>query len=84
MLSIDNVKWNKIDKKTETATIGEYRFIRPVNSKTISLDCPACKKMLNSTDDVESVKNSDVCEECYLIYYYKNKEAWENGWRPYK
>tara|TARA_B100000963_G_scaffold173582_1_gene150992 strand:+ start:2743 stop:2997 length:255 start_codon:yes stop_codon:yes gene_type:complete len=84
MLSIDNAKWNKIDKETETTKIGKYRFIRPVNSKTISLDCPACKKLLNNVDDIESVKNNDVCEECFLIYYYQNKEKWEKGWRPYK
>tara|TARA_Y200000002_G_scaffold350601_1_gene328034 strand:- start:773 stop:1027 length:255 start_codon:yes stop_codon:yes gene_type:complete len=83
MLSIDKVKWNKTDKNTEEATIGAYRFIRPTNSKTIPLDCPVCKEMLNNIDDIESVKNNDVCEQCYLIHYYSNKEKWENGWRPY-
>jgi hypothetical protein len=84
MLSIDEAKWNKIDKDTEVTKIGKYRFVRPVNSKTIPLDCPSCKKLLNNIDDIESVKNNDVCEECFLTHYYKNKEKWENGWRPYK
>lgn len=84
MLSIDKAKWDKIDKDTEVAKIGKYRFIRPINSKTISLDCPSCKKLLNNIDDIESVKNNDVCEECFLTYYYQNKEKWKNGWRPYK
>ena len=63
MLSIDEAKWDKIDKETEVAKIGKYRFIRPINSKTIPLDCPSCKKLLNNVDDIESVKNNDVCEE---------------------
>ena len=45
MLSIDEAKWNKIDKDTEVTKIGKYRFVRPVNSKTIPLDCPSCKKL---------------------------------------
>ena len=84
MLSIDKVKWNKIDKDTEVTKIGKYRFIRPINSKTIPLDCPSCKKLLNNVDDIESVKANDVCKECFLVHYYQNKEKWENGWRPYK
>ena len=84
MLSIDKAKWDKIDKETETTVIGEYRFVRPINSKTVPLDCPSCKKMLNNVDDIQSAKDHDVCEECYLLYYYKNIEKWKNGWRPYK
>ena len=84
MLSIDEAKWNKIDKDTEVTKIGKYRFVRPVNSKTIPLGCPSCKKLLNNVDDIESVKNNDVCEECFLMHYYQNREKWENGWRPYK
>ena len=84
MLSIDNVTWEKIDKTTEVADINNYRFIRPVDSKILPLDCPSCKKLLCHVDDIESVKNNDVCEDCFLIYYYKNKEKWESGWRPYK
>ena len=84
MLNIDKAKWNEVDKDTESTTIGEYRFVRPINSKTISLDCPACKKILNNVDDIESVKTCDVCEECYLVHYYQNKAQWEKGWRPYK
>tara|TARA_Y100000114_G_C11547778_1_gene225707 strand:- start:296 stop:550 length:255 start_codon:yes stop_codon:yes gene_type:complete len=84
MLNIDEAKWNKIDDQTESTIIGDYRFIRPIGVKTVSLDCPSCKKLLNNVDDIESVKSNDVCEYCYLEHYYKNVEKWENGWRPYK
>jgi len=84
MLSLDNAKWDKIDKDTEVAEIGKYKFIRPVDSKTLPLDCPSCKKLLNNVDDIEAVRNNDVCEECFLIHYYQNIEKWKNGWRPYK
>ena len=84
MLSIDNVSWKKIDKTTEEAVINNCRFVRPIDSKTISLDCPSCKILLSNVDDIESVKRNDVCKDCFLIYYYKNKENWESGWRPYK
>ena len=38
----------------------------------------------NNVNDIESVKNNDVCEQCFLEHYYKNIEKWKNGWRPYK
>ena len=84
MLNIDKNEWKKIDKETEVCFINDVKFIRPINSKTITLDCPSCKKLLNNLYDIEHVKEKDVCELCYLEIYYKNKEKWENGWRPYK
>ena len=84
MSTLDEQQWIEIDKETEIAYINNCKFVRPVNSKTISLDCPSCKILLNNIDDINSVKNNDVCEHCYLVYDYKNKEKWENGWRPYK
>lgn len=84
MLNIDKKEWKEIDKETEVCYINEVKFIRPINSKTTSLDCPSCKNLLNNVDDIEHVKEKDVCEICYLEFYYKNKEKWENGWRPYK
>ena len=68
MLNINKQKWIKTDNETE---------------HTYFLGCKF-ETMLYNVDDIESVKNNDVCEQCYLIYYYSNKEKWEKGWRPYK
>ena len=79
-------KWHKIDnsleEKVKKVTGHTLRFIRPIDSKTYSLSCPVCNNIVSTTEDMESIKANDACEECYLIYYYKNKEEWEKGWRP--
>ena len=85
MLNINDQKnWKKIDENTEVSFWKEYKFVRPISSKTISLDCPCCKKLLNNVEDIDSVKENDVCQTCYLDFYFINKEKWEKGWRPYK
>lgn len=84
MLNINKQKWIKTDNETEYTYFLGCKFERPINSKTIPLSCPCCNIMLNNVDDIESVKNNDICEQCYLIHYYSNKEKWEKGWRPYK
>ncbi len=85
LMSIMNKKnWYRLDNETEEFIRKDIRFIRPVNHETVSIDCPCCKVLISTIEDVESVKKYDVCEECQIIYYYPNKEKWENGWRPYK
>jgi hypothetical protein len=34
--------------------------------------------------DVISAKEKNICNDCYEIYYYPNKEKWDKGWRPNK
>lgn len=83
MLNIDNAIWTSIDNKIEETFIEGVRYVRPKDSYTLSLDCPCCKLLIATVEDVECLKKNDVCESCYLIHYYKNKEKWQNGWRPY-
>ena len=78
--------WSKIDdlleEKVKKIAGKTMRFVRPIESKTYKLSCPICNNIISTSEDMESVKQNDACEECYLIYYYKNKDAWEKGWRP--
>ena len=83
---LESNSWSNIASNLEEKVItihgNTIRFIRPLESVTYSLSCPICKNIISTSEDMESVKSNDACEECYLIYYYKNKEEWEKGWRP--
>lgn len=78
----DNKNWQKLDKETEELVIDNVRYVRPIDSKSISLDCEYCKILISTVEDVEHMKKSNVCESCYDLYYYPNKEKWDLGWRP--
>lgn len=82
MSVVDKSIWSNIDKEFEEAYVMGVKFVRPIEHNTVSLDCPICKKLLSTVEDVTSVRENDACEECYLSYYYTNKEKWEKGWRP--
>ena len=81
------MNWIRDKIKKFGDSLKKYTRRRPSKNEQENADwinCPSCKKLLNNVDDIESVKNNDVCEECFLTHYYQNKEKWENGWRPYK
>ena len=82
MSVLDKNIWYKIDKEFEEAIVKGIKFTRPIEHDTISIDCPICRNLLSNVEDVKSVRENDACESCYLIYYYKNKDKWEKGWRP--
>ena len=33
-------------------------------------------------EDVEMMKKEKVCDQCYEMFYYTNKDKWNKGWRP--
>lgn len=74
--------WHDIDNKHEEMFLHGARFVREKDHNTISLDCPVCKVLIATVEDVSSVKSCGACSNCYDIYYYPNKEKWEKGWRP--
>ena len=76
--------WRKIDNTHEEFVKKNIRFVREINDISLSLDCPICKKLISCIEDVEFMKKENCCEECHIVYYYSNKEKWENGWRPNK
>jgi hypothetical protein len=82
MLNIDNEKWQKIDKSLECVEKNNIRFVRPIGYKPIDISCSFCNKLIATVDDVQTMKEAKVCENCYDMYYYHNKEKWKNGWRP--
>ena len=40
--------------------------------------------MIATVEDIETMKNIGCCTECEIVYYYPNKQKWDNGWRPKK
>jgi hypothetical protein len=80
----DMNNWKKIDNIYEEKTVNGIRYIREINDEPISLECPICKKLIYCIEDVEVMKSDNCCENCYITYYYTNKEKWKNGWRPDK
>ena len=84
MLNINNASWSSLDKETVETFINGIQFIKPKDDITIPLECSSCKKLVSSVEEVESIKETEVCDRCYLIHYYSNKDKWDNeGWRPY-
>ena len=79
-----NSKWNKIDKENEELRIKNIVFKRPVGFEYCNPFCPSCENIVSSVEDADMIKSENVCETCYITYYYINKEKWEQGWRPIK
>lgn len=74
MSTIHDKKWEKIDNETEELILNDIKFIRPTGDKPLSLDCKNCKILISSVEDVEYVKEHNVCESCYNLYYYDFEE----------
>tara|TARA_Y100001949_G_C15871920_1_gene279881 strand:+ start:213 stop:422 length:210 start_codon:yes stop_codon:yes gene_type:complete len=60
----------------------EFEWIDETDGEVLSIDCPVCKILISTIEDVMSLKEKGCCEECELTYYYPNKEKWDKGWRP--
>ena len=82
MLNIDNLNWIEIDKKNEETTLDGVRYVRPISLKSMPHECPSCKILICTAEDIDSMDKESVCQDCYLRFYYINKEKWEKGWRP--
>ena len=74
--------WQKIDNETEEKVQGIARFIRPILFDFCPISCNSCNKAIATVEDVEIMKKEKVCEECYEMFYFTNKQKWEEGWRP--
>ena len=82
MLNINDFVWKPIDNVYEEYIEDNVRFIRKIGDKSLNIECELCKSLITTLEDVESVKEKNICAECYLVYYYPNKENWHKGWRP--
>lgn len=84
MSTVLDQKWEPLDKNEEETYFKGIKFIRPRNDNPLPLDCSFCKILVSTIEDVESLKEANVCSSCYDLYYYPNKEKWVKGWRPDK
>jgi hypothetical protein len=82
MLNINNLKWIDIDNKHQEVYIDGIRYVRPSKVESVSHVCPSCNTLICTAEDISSIKKENACEDCYLRFYYTNKEKWEKGWRP--
>jgi hypothetical protein len=83
MLDLNN-GWNLIDTENEEKIKGNIVFKRPIKHEYCPLFCNTCKNVISSIEDVDMMKKENVCELCYITYYFVNKEKWDRGWRPNK
>lgn len=74
MSIIHNNKWEKLDNENEELILNGIKFIRPINDNPLSLFCEKCKILISTIEDVEYIKEHNVCESCYNLYYYELKE----------
>ncbi len=84
MSTVLDQKWNKLDNNEEETFYKGIKFIRPVGDKPLPIDCSCCRILISSIEDVEKLKEHNICQSCYDLYYYPNKEKWDKGWRPNK
>jgi len=77
-----NSGWESIDSKTEEKNVGIARFIRPKVFDFCPISCGSCNQAIATVEDVNMMKKEKVCEQCYEIFFYANKEKWDKGWRP--
>ena len=82
MSTVDNNNWNKIDKNLEEKMFGKIRFVRPIGYKPVGISCSLCETLIATIEDVEAMKEADICENCHINYYFCNKDKWKKGWRP--
>ena len=82
MSNINKAEWHKIDKNIEEVSIDNVKFTRPIGYRPIDICCSLCKKLVGSIEDVASMKEANICENCHITYYYHNKDKWKKGWRP--
>ena len=61
MSNINEAKWHEIDKDLEEAFVSGVRFIRPKGDIALSLDCPVCKNLICTIEDVEMMKKEEIC-----------------------
>jgi len=64
-MSIHDLKWNDIDKKTKKIVLNNVVFVKPTDSENYPIDCPECKQLLSSIEDCECIKKHNLCEECW-------------------
>ena len=77
-----NKGWKSIDSETEEKVYGIARFIRPITFDFCPISCNSCKQAIATVEDVEMMKKEKVCQHCYELFYFANKDKWAQGWRP--
>ena len=82
MLTADSNKWHKIDKDLEEKRFNDIRFVRPIGYKPVDIACSFCGSLIATVEDVEAMKEANICENCHISYYYHNKDKWKKGWLP--
>jgi hypothetical protein len=67
-------EWKKIDSKVEIKYVSGIKYTRPIDSFTLSIDCPNCKNLVSTIEDCLSLKENKLCEECFINKSFSNKD----------
>ena len=65
---MSSYNWKELDKFNLIYEEKDTIFIKNKDCKTIPLECPRCKYLLSSIQDVNSYNENNLCDECYKNY----------------
>ena len=71
---MQNNMWLKIDDKNEVKYVNGIKFIRPINSNSLPIECPNCNELVSTIEDCLSLKDNNLCEECSITKSFSNKD----------
>ena len=57
-------------------------FINEVNDDKIGMFCSVCGYLLASSQDIETSRKFNCCNECYMTFAESREQDWLKGWRP--
>lgn len=52
------------------------------SAEDVPLFCPVCDYAMCIERDLDHFSLSGSCFECTIEYFEKNRDMWNNGWRP--
>ena len=62
--------------------INKVYFIDDTENKKLGLFCSFCDFILVTAQDIESQRENDCCENCWMNFGESRKKDWQSGWRP--
>ena len=71
---MQNDSWLNIDDKHEVKYLNKIKFIRPKNTNSLPVECPCCKQLVSTIEDCLSLKDNNLCEDCFVSKTFNNKD----------
>lgn len=69
----------------KTTEINDIRIVIPnAEYNPVPMFCGICDFPMRTSDDLQSFRKFDCCENCMLEWAEARQEEWKNGWRPHE